>query len=41
MAPEFLREHRPDLVIVTNPIYLDEIKQELGEMGLAPEVIAL
>lgn len=40
-APESLRRKRPDVVIVTNATYLEEIKGQLGELGLAPELLAL
>lgn len=38
VAPDFLREYKPDVVIIMNPVYLDEITQDLTEMGLAPEI---
>jgi hypothetical protein len=41
MPPEFLRNYKPDVVIVMNPIYTDEIRQMLEDMSLTPEVIAL
>jgi len=41
VAPEALRDLRPDLVIVMNPIYLDEIRADLARLGLAPEVAAV
>jgi SAM-dependent methyltransferase len=41
VAPEFLASYRPDAVIVMNPIYLDEIKNDLRRMGLAPQVHAM
>lgn len=41
VAPETLREARPDLVVVMNPIYLDEIRADLAKMGLAPELTAV
>ncbi len=41
VAPEFLRDYRPDLVVVMNPIYTDEIKALLADLGLAPEVVAV
>jgi len=41
IAPEYLTEHRPDHVIVMNPIYEAEIRRDLREMGLSPEVISL
>ena len=30
VAPEFLAEYRPEVVIAMNPIYLDEIGAELA-----------
>lgn len=39
VAPEFLKEYRPDVVIVMNPIYRAEIVEELDHHGLNPEVI--
>jgi SAM-dependent methyltransferase len=41
VGPEFLRDHRPDLVIAMNPVYLDEIGARLGSMGLHPELVAV
>lgn len=34
VPPEFLREYKPDLIIVTNPIYKDEIESMARGMGL-------
>ena len=41
VAPEQLPEIRPDLVIVMNPIYVDEIGTHLDSLGVNPEVVAL
>ncbi len=38
VAPGFLRQYQPDVVIVMNPIYLEEIEHQLQQMGLAPEL---
>jgi hypothetical protein len=40
VPPAFLREYRPETVIVMNPIYCDEIRAELDRMGLSPTLIA-
>lgn len=40
-APETLTEAPPDLVIVMNPVYLDEIREDLRRLGLHPELVAL
>jgi hypothetical protein len=39
VAPEFLEEYRPDVVIVMNPIYCDEIQQYLDRMGVTAELV--
>lgn len=36
--PEDLKANPPDLVVVMNPNYLDEIQTSLNDMGLHPEV---
>lgn len=36
--PEWLKTFQPDLVIVMNPNYEDEIKAALADLGLKPEV---
>jgi SAM-dependent methyltransferase len=41
IAPEALVDQPPDLVIVMNPIYVEEIKASLKRLELEPEVIAL
>ncbi len=41
VAPTFLKEYRPDVVIVMNPIYCDEIRCDLDKMGVAAELIAV
>ncbi len=38
VAPAFLREYRPDLIIIMNPIYRDDIASDLAAMGLQPEI---
>jgi SAM-dependent methyltransferase len=41
VAPGFLREYKPDLVVAMNPIYRDEIQRELDKMDLRPELVAV
>jgi len=41
VSPAFLAEYRPDVVIVMNEVYVDEITEDLKGMGLSPEVIAV
>jgi SAM-dependent methyltransferase len=38
--PGFLKKYQPDVVIVMNPIYLQEIKNILTKMNLKPSVIS-
>jgi len=38
--PDFLREYMPDTVIIMNPIYRNEIKQMLDNMGITTELIS-
>jgi hypothetical protein len=38
--PIFLRSYKPDIVIIMNPVYYNEIKQDLLNMGLRPELIS-
>jgi SAM-dependent methyltransferase len=41
VAPEFLREYQPHIVIIMNPIYEDEIRQYLGILGLNAEIVSI
>jgi len=38
VGPEFLERYRPDLVVVMNPIYRDEIEGMVEEAGVAPRL---
>ena len=39
VGPEFLKEYRPDVVIVMNPIYCQEIQRDLNRMGVTAELV--
>lgn len=39
VAPQFLQQYIPDVVVLTNPIYTDEIKLDLNRMGLNPNIL--
>jgi len=39
VAPEFLKQYRPDTIIVMNPIYCNEIKKMMDDMKVAAEFI--
>ncbi len=38
VPPEFLREYRPDVVVVLNPSYQAEIRARLDELGISAEL---
>jgi SAM-dependent methyltransferase len=39
VSPDFMTEYRPDVVVVMNPIYRDEIVADLERRNLSPEVV--
>jgi hypothetical protein len=41
VAPDFLKTYQPETVIVMNPIYQQEIQQELRHMNLAPDILKI
>ncbi len=41
VAPEFLKDYRPDMVIAMNAIYRDEIQATLAGMGLDSELLTV
>jgi len=41
VGPDFLEEYMPDVVIVMNSVYMDEIRQDLANRGLHPEMLGL
>lgn len=41
VAPSFLSDYRPDVVIAMNPAYLHEIQRDLDRLGLHPELKAV
>jgi hypothetical protein len=38
MPPEFLREYKPDHIILMNPIYTAEVQKDLDKMGLKARI---
>jgi hypothetical protein len=40
-GPDFLAEYKPDVVIIMNAVYTEEIRKMLKERGLEPELIPL
>ncbi len=41
VGPDFLKEYQPDVVIIMNAVYTEEIRKMLLERGLSPELIPL
>lgn len=41
VGPEFLATYQPDVVIIMNPIYREEIASDLKSMGLDPEIVTM
>jgi SAM-dependent methyltransferase len=41
VAPDFLDQYRPDVVVLMNPMYRDEVSRSLATMRLAPELITV
>jgi len=41
VAPAFLQDYRPDVVIVMNPIYQGEVRRDLERMSLAPQLMTV
>ncbi len=41
VGPEFLKTYQPDVVIIMNPIYTEEIAADLNKMGLSPEILTV
>jgi len=41
VAPDFLKKYKPDIVIVMNRIYVDEIRRNLNKLGINPHIMAL
>jgi SAM-dependent methyltransferase len=39
VSPDFLRDYQPDVVIVMNPVYKEEIRQMIGELGFTAEIL--
>ena len=41
MSPEFLKDYKPDVTIVMNPIYSNEIRQQLNELHVTTKTISV
>jgi SAM-dependent methyltransferase len=41
LAPESLKRYQPDLVVIMNAVYRDEIARDLERLGLTPQLVTL
>ena len=41
VAPSAMQEYRPDLVILMNPLYYQEVQETLAQMGLHPRMLSV
>jgi SAM-dependent methyltransferase len=41
VGPEFLKDYRPDVLLIVNPNYRDEISRQVSALGLAPDLLAI
>ncbi|GAG11982.1 unnamed protein product, partial [marine sediment metagenome] len=41
IPPEFLRDYQPDIIVITNPLYAQEIKQQVHELNVKSEFLNL
>ena len=41
VAPKFAREYRPDVIIITNPIYEQEIRKQVSDLGVISDFMSI
>ena len=41
VAPDFLQSYQPDVVIIMNPIYKEEIARQVQSMDLSPQILTV
>ncbi len=41
VGPAFLQTYEPDIVIIMNPVYTEEISRQLAQLGLSPEIMTV
>jgi hypothetical protein len=41
VGPDFLVDYQPDVVIIMNSVYMEEIRKMLSERGLEPYLVGL
>ncbi len=41
VSPEFLKQYRPDVLLLANPNYRDEISRQVAAFGIAPDLLSI
>ena len=41
VSPDFLKEYEPDVVVIMNAVYTEEITKDLNDRGLTPVILAV
>jgi len=41
VSPEFLTGYCPDVVILMNPVYQEEVRRDLDRLNLSPEIVSI
>ena len=41
VRPEFLKQYRPDVLLIVNPNYREEISREVSALGIAPDLLSI
>ena len=41
VSPEFLTQYRPEVLLIANPNYCDEISRKVTNLGIAPELFSI
>jgi SAM-dependent methyltransferase len=41
VSPEFLKQFRPDVLVIVNPNYRDEISQQVRALGISPDLLSI
>ena len=41
VSPEFLKQYRPDVLLIVNPNYRDEISHQVSALGIVPDLLSI
>ncbi len=41
VSPEFLKKYRPDVLLIVNPNYREEISHQVSALGIAPDLLSI